>query len=78
MLAQIKHKLFGIVPTIDSIVSDELYEAEVALLEAQSGVEWAKANVEYQSNRVARLKKFKETKQLEESAKAYTPKVATK
>jgi hypothetical protein len=78
MLAQIKHKLFGIVQPIDSIVNDELYEAEVALLEAQSGVEWAKANVEYQSNRVARLKKYKETKQLEDNARAYTPKVVTK
>ena len=78
MLAQIKHKLFGIVEPIDTIVNDELYEAEVALLQAQSGVEWAIANVEYQTNRVLRLTKYKITKQLEESAKKHTAKSIAK
>ena len=78
MLAKLKYTFFGIVEPIEQIVSDELYEAEVALLQAQSGVEWAKANVEYQTNRVARLTKYKATKKLEEDAKTYTPKLATK
>lgn len=37
-------------------MEDELYEAETKLLKAQSAVEWATANVTYESNRVARLK----------------------
>ena len=78
MLAKLKYTFFGIVQPLDQLVSDELYEAEVALLQAQSGVEWAKANVEYQTNRVARLTKYKATKQLEENAKAYTPKIVSK
>ena len=78
MLAKLKYTFFGIVEPIEQIVSDELYEAEVALLQAQSGVEWAKANVEYQTNRVLRLTKYKITKQLEESAKEHTAKSIAK
>lgn len=36
-------------------IKEELYESEIALLEAQEGVEYAKSEVGYQASRMARL-----------------------
>jgi hypothetical protein len=41
-------------------MEEELYEAEIKLLKAQSAVEWANANVTYESSRVSRLTKLLE------------------
>ena len=45
-------------PTPYQLAADELAEAQRKLLEAQTGLEYAKAMVEYNTNRVARLQKF--------------------
>jgi len=45
-------------PMLSDLVSQELYEAERKLLEAFTNVEWAQSNLEYQTNRVARLKQY--------------------
>lgn len=45
-------------PTVQSVAQDELYEAERKLMEAQTGLEYAHAMVDYHTNRVARLKKL--------------------
>lgn len=44
-------------PTIEQLAQDELYDAQVKLMQAQTALDWAQANVDYQTNRVARLKK---------------------
>lgn len=56
---QIKNILtsIGKKPTIEQLAQDELYDAQVKLMQAQNALEWAQANVDYQTNRVARLKK---------------------
>ncbi len=56
---QIKNLLTSISkkPTIEQLAQDELYDAQVKLMQAQNSLEWAQANVDYQTNRVARLKK---------------------
>lgn len=43
---------------LTDLVSQELYEAERKLLEAFTNLEWAQSNLEYQTNRVARLKQY--------------------
>lgn len=43
--------------SITKVVETELYEAERKLLEAQTLLEYYKAQVDFQTNRVARLKK---------------------
>lgn len=48
--------MFGQKTPLTSLVEDELYEAETQLLKAQSAVEWANANVTYETARVARLR----------------------
>jgi hypothetical protein len=45
-------------PVLTDLVSQELYEAERKLLEAFTNLEWAQSNLEYQTNRVARLKQY--------------------
>lgn len=47
---------FGTPPTISFLVTEELYEAEVALLKALTGLDFAKSEVAYQSARITRLK----------------------
>ena len=49
-------QMFGQKTPLTSLIEDELYEAETQLLKAQSAVEWANANVTYETARVARLK----------------------
>ncbi|MGB4448700.1 MAG: hypothetical protein WBI92_11765 [Cloacibacterium sp.] len=43
---------------IQDVAQEELYEAEKALLAAQTKLEYAQANVDAHAARVARLKKF--------------------
>lgn len=43
-------------PSVDTIIRAELEEAELQLLAAQRGVEYARAIVEYESSRIKRLK----------------------
>lgn len=45
-------------PTPIEIATKELQEAQEKLLEAQTGLEYAKAMVEYNTNRVARLQEY--------------------
>lgn len=44
----------------------ELAEAEMALLKAETGVEWAQASVTYNKNRIKRLKAYLATTTPEE------------
>ena len=39
-------------------IASELAEAEMALLKAETGVEWAQASVTYNKNRIKRLKAY--------------------
>ncbi len=39
-------------------IASELAEAEMALLKAETGVEWAQASVTYNRNRIKRLKAY--------------------
>ena len=63
---------FGKRISIETLMSDELYEAEKALLDAQTGLEWAQSQVEYNTNRVARLKKQIAANRILEESKAKT------
>jgi hypothetical protein len=58
MLEQIKNIFGRRRPTALSVASEELYMAELKLLEAQTAQEWAQSNVEYQLHRIARLRQF--------------------
>lgn len=68
--------MFGKPIPLRQLMEEELYEAETKLLKAQSAVEWATANVTYETNRVARLKSILNATASQE--KAYTPKIQTK
>jgi hypothetical protein len=46
-------------PTIEQLAEHELYECEVALLAALADLERASSNVDYLTNRVARLRTVK-------------------
>lgn len=46
-------------PTITELAEHELYDCEVALLAALADLERAKSNVDYLTNRVARLRNVK-------------------
>lgn len=46
----------GTPPTLNHLVAVELYEAEIALLKALTGLDFAKSEVAYQSARITRLK----------------------
>jgi len=39
-------------------IASELAEAEMALLKAETGVEWAQASVNYNKNRIKRLRNY--------------------
>lgn len=45
-------------PNLVKTAADELYDAERKLLEAQTGLEYAKSQVDYQTARVARLREY--------------------
>lgn len=49
-------KKFFSKPSVLDTAKAELYEAQQKLMEAQTGLEYAAAMVEYNTNRVARLK----------------------
>lgn len=57
-------------PTVTAVAQDELYEAERKLMEAQTGLEYAHAMVDYHTNRVARLKKLLDAQTPKTFAKA--------
>ena len=40
------------------VAARELADAELSLLTAQSGMEWAKSNIDYHETRIKRLRKF--------------------
>lgn len=40
------------------VASRELVEAELGKLEAETALEWAKATVEFNTSRIARLRRF--------------------
>ena len=48
-------RVFGL-PDAQRAVAKELAQAELSLLEAQSGLEWANALVQYNKSRVRRLR----------------------
>ena len=45
-------------PSAEVLALQELEEAKRALLEAQTGMEWAKAQVQYNTDRIARLSAY--------------------
>lgn len=49
-------------PNVENVARRELREAQLALLEAQTGKEYAEAMVRYQENRVRRLTNFIQTR----------------
>lgn len=53
-------------PSIKVIAQEVLYDAEVELLKAQAALEWAQSHAEFQTIRVARLKKYNQTLILQE------------
>ncbi len=50
-------KLFRRVSPME-LATQELYEAEIALLKAHTGREWADASVAYNTVRIERLREF--------------------
>ncbi len=50
-------EMYKSVTPVQAIVR-ELAEAEMALLKAETGVEWAQASVTYNKNRIKRLKAY--------------------
>lgn len=58
MLDTIKHLFGRRRPTATSVAEEELYISEIKLLEAQTALEWARSNVEYQQSRITRLRQF--------------------
>ena len=48
-------------------IASELAEAEMALLKAETGVEWAQASVTYNKNRIKRLKAYMATTTTDET-----------
>lgn len=49
-------------------VAGELFEAEMALLRAETGVEYAQALVAYNKNRIKRLKAYMAVDEVKETA----------
>lgn len=58
MLDTIKYIFGRRRPTATSVAEEELYLSEIKLLEAQTALEWARSNVEYQQSRITRLRQF--------------------
>ena len=44
-------------PSLEAVVQKELGEAKLRLLEAETAVEWAASQVEYNRSRIARLER---------------------
>lgn len=44
-------------PDLEAVVKRELYEAKLRLLEAETAVEWAASQVEYNRSRIMRLER---------------------
>ena len=55
---KLKDMFTGRKPTIQELAREELYNCEVALLQALADLERAQSNVDYLTNRVARLNKL--------------------
>ena len=53
-------------PSIKVIAQEVLYDAEIELLKAHNALEWAQSHAEFQTIRVARLKKYIQTLILQE------------
>ena len=60
-------KIFGRITPLQT-AANELAEAELALLRAETGVEYASAQVTYNKQRVKRLRTFIATETKEETA----------
>jgi hypothetical protein len=58
MLDTIKNLFGRRRPTATSVAEEELYVSQLKLLEAQTALEWARSNVEYQQSRITRLRQF--------------------
>ena len=52
-------------PTLKKVAQEVLYDAEIELLKAHAALEWAQSHAEFQTNRVARLKKYNQTIELQ-------------
>ena len=55
-ILKFKDMFTGRKPTIEELARNELYDCEISLMAALADLERAKANVDYLTNRVARLK----------------------
>jgi hypothetical protein len=56
-MLKLKDLFTGRKPTVSELATSELYECEVALLAALANLEHAQSNVDYLTNRVARLRR---------------------
>jgi hypothetical protein len=56
ILAELRLLLKSVTPA--QAIAAELAEAEMALLKAETGVEWAQASVAFNKNRIKRLKAY--------------------
>ena len=56
MNAAFKRALRRLTPA--EMAARELAEAELSLLEAQTGAEWARSQIDYHETRIKRLRKF--------------------
>lgn len=61
-----KDMFTGRKPTIQELAREELYNCEVALLQALADLERAQSNVDYLTNRVARLKQVNREQLIEQ------------
>ena len=61
-----KNMFTGRKPTIQELAREELYNCEVALLQALADLERAQSNVDYLTNRVARLKQVNREQLIEQ------------
>jgi hypothetical protein len=55
-------------PTSLEVAAIELSNAELELLKAETGVDWAQASVTYNKNRIKRLKAYITTEEVKEAA----------
>lgn len=63
---KLKDMFTGRKPTIQELAYEELYNCEVALLQALADLERAQSNVDYLTNRVARLKQVNREQLIEQ------------
>lgn len=54
-------------PTSLEVAAIELSNAELELLKAETGVDWAQASVTYNKNRIKRLKAYMATEEIKET-----------